>query len=115
MLLLAADLTTGQILSQVLLFGGVILILYFYMYAPQRRKQREQLAFRTSMKEGEIVVTIGGLHGKIHAINEETLTLLVDKNTKLLFDRQAISSEATRRLQQKLYKEVSKDEATLVK
>jgi preprotein translocase subunit YajC len=104
MLFLAQDNTTGQLISQILFFGGLMLIVYLFMIAPQRRKQREQSTFRTSLKEGSMIVTIGGLHGKIVEIGEETVTLLVDKHTKLIFDKLAISPEATRRLQEKLEK-----------
>jgi|GEM_PF-911845 len=101
MLFLAKTITTGEIVSQILFFGGVILLLYLFMYAPQRKKQKQQKDFRGSLKEGDMVVTIGGLHAKIHALDELTVTLMADKNTKLVFDRFAISPEATRRLQEK--------------
>ena len=99
MLFLAKTASTGDLVSQILFFGGVILIIYLFMYMPQRRKQRAQVSFRDSLKEGDSVVTIGGLHGKIHSLDKQTVTLLVDKNTRLVFDKFAISPEATRRLQ----------------
>jgi preprotein translocase subunit YajC len=46
------------------------------------------------------VVTIGGLHGKIIAINPETVTIEADKGTRLVFDKIAISVDSTQRIQQ---------------
>ena len=105
MLFLAATNTTAQLLFNLLFFGGVILIVFLFMILPQRRKQRELKDFHSSLKEGTMVVTIGVLHGKIHALTDETVILLVDKHTKLMFDKYAISPEATRRLHKRLEKE----------
>ncbi len=97
--------STVQLLYNIFLFGGIFLIIYLFMILPQRKKQRAQTDFRTALAEGDMVVTIGGLHGKIHEIAEDTITLTVDKHTKLVFDKYAISPEATRRLQEKIAKE----------
>ncbi|TAE10411.1 MAG: preprotein translocase subunit YajC [Bacteroidetes bacterium] len=105
MLFLAATNTTAQLLFNLLFFGGVILIVFLFMILPQRRKQRELKDFHSSLKEGTMVVTIGGLHGKIHALTDETVILIADKHTKLMFDKYAISPEATRRLHKRLEKE----------
>ena len=40
-----------------------------------------------------MVVTAGGLHGKIVLIDETTVTLDVDRGTKVKFDKNSISFE----------------------
>jgi preprotein translocase subunit YajC len=67
------------------------------MILPQQRKQKEASKFRESLKVGDDVVTIGGLHGKVVSFNNETVTIQADKTAKLTFERAAISIEATRR------------------
>ncbi len=42
------------------------------------------------LKRGDKVVTIGGLHGKIDAVDEDSIILLVNDNRKLTFDRSAV-------------------------
>jgi preprotein translocase subunit YajC len=74
--------------------------MYFFMIRPQQKKQNDQKKFLSELKKGDSVVTIGGLHGKIHEIDELTLMLEVDRGMRLKFDRSAISLEATKKLQQ---------------
>lgn len=88
----------GGGLSIWVLFAGVMLIFYLFMILPEQRKKKKQEEFRKSLSKGDHVVTIGGIHGKIHAIDENTVTLMIDK-TKMVFDKQAISSDASKKVQ----------------
>ena|SRR5687768_15375988 len=82
-------------IQQILLWGAIILIFYFFMIRPQQKKASDQKKFRESLQKGSNVVTIGGLHGKIVEINETTVWLEVDRGFKLKFDKSAIASAAT--------------------
>lgn len=77
------------------LWGGVLAVMYFFMYRPQQKKAKDQKTFVNSMKKGDSVVTIGGLHGKIASVDANTVTLDVDRGTKLTFEKSSISREAT--------------------
>ncbi len=50
---------------------------------------------QSSLKRGDRVVTIGGLHGEIDAIEDAAIYILVDGNTRLKFERQAIGRVIT--------------------
>ena len=60
---------------------------------------RDQKKFREELTKGMMVITIGGLHGKLIAIDDDTITLEVDKGVRLTFDKASVSMEATMRLQ----------------
>lgn len=79
--------------QNLILIGGFILIIYFFMFRPQQKKQKDQKKFLEAMRKGDQVVTIGGLHGKVYAIEKEYIIIEVDKGTKLKFDRSSISFE----------------------
>lgn len=81
-------------IQQILLWGAIILIFYFFMIRPQQKKVSDQKKFRESLQKGTNVVTIGGLHGKIVDIQENTVWLEVDRGFKLKFDKSAIASAA---------------------
>ncbi|WP_347159980.1 preprotein translocase subunit YajC [Pontibacter chitinilyticus] len=85
----------GGVLPQVLMFGAIILVFYFFMIRPQQKKVRDQKQFREALVKGMNVVTIGGLHGKLLAIEAETVVVEVDKGVRLVFDKASISMEAT--------------------
>lgn len=81
---------------QIVLFGGIALVFYFFMIRPQQKKQKEQKKFIEEIKRGDNVVTIGGLHGKVMSTEDDTVTLEVDKGVKLKFNRSAISQESSK-------------------
>ena len=43
------------------------------------------------------MVTIGGLHGKVYASDDDTVTLEVDKGTKMKFEKSAISLDSSKK------------------
>jgi preprotein translocase subunit YajC len=69
----------------------VAIVFYFFMIRPQTKKAKEAKLFRESLKKGDKVVTIGGLHGKVLEVADTTI--LVDAGgAKLRFEKSAISS-----------------------
>ncbi|MFD2246617.1 preprotein translocase subunit YajC [Pontibacter ruber] len=85
----------GGMLPQLLMFGAIILVFYFFMIRPQQKKASDQKKFREELTKGMRVVTIGGLHGTLVGIEADTVVIEVDKGLRLTFDKSAISMEAT--------------------
>ena len=71
----------------------IIFVFYFFMIRPQLKKQKEQKKFRESLAKGDKVVTIGGIHGKILEMKENTVVIDLGNNQKITVERSAISSE----------------------
>lgn len=84
--------------SNFLFIGLIILVFYFFMVRPQQKKAKDQKKFREELKRGMSVVTIGGLHGRLLSIDDDTVWIEVDKGLKLKFDKTAIAVEATSRV-----------------
>lgn len=83
--------------AQILMMVGIFVVFYFFMIRPQQKKQKDQKTYLASLKKGDTVVTIGGMHGKIVSLDDETVTLEVGRATNLKFDRSAISMESSKR------------------
>lgn len=96
-ILLQAATGQGGWMGNLILIGGIIIIFYFFMVRPQQKKQKDQKTFIEALKKGDHVVTIGGMHGRISAIEGETVVLDVDRGTKLTFEKSAISLEASKK------------------
>ncbi|MFT5564450.1 MAG: preprotein translocase subunit YajC [Myxococcota bacterium] len=87
--------TSGGI-GQLLLFGAFFVAMYFLLVRPQRKRQSEQQQLLDGLEVGAAVVTIGGLHGVVDAIDEATVDLVVDGDgTVLRFARNAVASTIT--------------------
>ena len=84
----------ASFVSTLIPFALIIVIFYFFIIRPQNKKQKETQSMLNSLKKGDKVVTIGGLHGVIQSVKEKegTVIVKVDENTKLEFTRAAISS-----------------------
>lgn len=74
----------------------IIVVFYFFMIRPQQKKAKEEKAFKDSIKKGDKVVTIGGVHGRILEVNDKTFMLEIDTNTKVKIEKTAISTDATK-------------------
>ena len=77
---------------------GMIAIFYFFFIRPQQRKQKETKKYLQEIRKGEMVVTVGGIHGKIVEVSDTTVLVDVDRGTKLLVEKASISLEASKRL-----------------
>ena len=81
-------------ITQFLFPLAIGLVLYFFMIRPQQTKSAETKRFRESLIKGTRVVTIGGLHGQIVEITDNTVLLEVERGVRLRFDRSAVAREA---------------------
>jgi preprotein translocase subunit YajC len=80
--------------SFLLMVGGIILVFYFFMIRPQQKKAKQEKEFRESLKKGDKIVTIGGMHGRIVSIEDDGIFVEVDNGVKLKFDKAAIRPAA---------------------
>jgi preprotein translocase subunit YajC len=87
----------GSGYAQILMMVGIFVVFYFFMIRPQQKKTKDQKTYLTSLKKGDTVVTIGGLHGKIVSLDDETVVLEVGRAVSMKFDRSAISMESSKR------------------
>lgn len=77
-----------SILPLVIMFA----IFYFLLIRPQQKRNKQRNAMLAAVKKGDKVVTIGGMHGTIQELNDDTVVLRVAHNTNVTFDRAAINS-----------------------
>lgn len=69
--------------------------MWFILIRPAQKRQKATQEMQNSLKRGDKVVTIGGLHGEIDSIEDTTVYILVDGKTRLKFERQAIGRVIT--------------------
>jgi preprotein translocase subunit YajC len=96
-LLLAApaDGGSGGLSSTLVSFLPIVLIIgifYMLILRPQNKKQKETQRMLSELKKGDKAVTIGGVHGVVQTVRENTVILKVDESCKIEFTRSAIAS-----------------------
>ncbi|WP_299448726.1 preprotein translocase subunit YajC [uncultured Phascolarctobacterium sp.] len=70
------------------LMGGIF---YFMLWKPQKKEQQKRRDLLNGLKEGDEVITIGGIYGKITAISEKRVKLLVAEGVEIEMSRSAVS------------------------
>jgi preprotein translocase subunit YajC len=75
-----------QFLPLIIMFVAM----WFILIRPAQKRQKATVAMQNSIKRGDKVVTVGGLHGEVDAVEDTVIYILVDGNTRLKFERQAI-------------------------
>ena len=97
------QLMNGPTLPLILMFVAM----YFLMFRPQMKRQKQEKNFIQSMKKGDKVVTTGGMHGRILELNDDTCVIETLAG-KIKFERSAISMEMSAKVNKPL---VEKKEA----
>ncbi len=70
--------STGLMSSTMFSFvsiGAMLLLLYFVMIRPQRKKEKQATTMRNSIEVGDGITTIGGLVGRVASIKDDTFVL----------------------------------------
>lgn len=71
----------------------LLVVFYFLIIAPQKKKEKKIREMRAALKEGDQIVTIGGIMGKIVSVKEDVVTVEVGSDkVKLKFAKWAIGS-----------------------
>jgi preprotein translocase subunit YajC len=89
---------TGLGTQQLIMFGLIALVFYFFMIRPQMKKQKDQKNFVNELKKGDKVITTSGAHGKIVDVADTTFLIEGESGHKTRYDRSAISLEASKAL-----------------
>ncbi len=74
----------------VLYFALIIGIIYFLLIRPQRQRTKKHQEMVGNLAMGVEVVTIGGIHGEVTRLKDETVWLRVSNNVDIEVDKSAI-------------------------
>jgi preprotein translocase subunit YajC len=75
---------------QLLPFALVLAIFYFIILLPMKRRQQKVADFLAGLKEGDKVVTSGGIYGTITKITDQALQLQIAERVRVDVSRNAI-------------------------
>lgn len=76
----------GTVFPLLLMF----VLFYFLLIRPQQKRQKAVQQMQSDLQKGDKVVTIGGLHGIVDALDEGTVVIKCGDGSRLTYDRAAI-------------------------
>ncbi|QDO95370.1 preprotein translocase subunit YajC [Formosa sediminum] len=84
----------GEGISSFLPFILMFVVVYFFMIAPQMKRQKKEKKFASELKRGDRVITKSGMHGKVVDLNDKDNTCVIETLAgKIKFERASISME----------------------
>ncbi|MBQ7596589.1 MAG: preprotein translocase subunit YajC [Clostridia bacterium] len=77
-------------------FGVIIVVMYFLMIRPQRKRTKEEQMMRDNIQIGDEITTIGGIIGRVVTVKEDSLIIEsgADRN-KIKITRTAVGINNT--------------------
>ena len=82
---------SNSILWTVVYIVAIVGIIYFLIIRPQRKRQQSHDTLVNSLNLGVEVVTIGGIHGEVSRIKDDTVWIKVSNNVEIEVDKSAIN------------------------
>lgn len=78
-------------IAQAVLIVGFVIVMYFFMIRPNKKRQQEMFKMRESLKRGDLIITIGGIKGKVVEVTSDTVVIETSsEKTKVEFLKSAI-------------------------
>lgn len=81
----------GMLLPMILIF----VVFYFFMIRPQNKKQKEIQKARLALKNGDRVVTTGGIYGKIREVKDDSFIVEISENVRVRVEKTAVFAAAS--------------------
>ena len=75
----------------ILIYVVFMVVLFLPQILSGRKRKKAQETMLDSLKIGDEIVTIGGIHGKIASVSEATVDIIIDKNVKMTISKSAVS------------------------
>jgi preprotein translocase subunit YajC len=82
----------GGDISFIIMMAVVFAIFYFLMIRPQQQKQKEVKKMRENLNHGDMVVTAGGIHGKVTGLTDTLVTLEIAEKVRIKVSREYIGT-----------------------
>ena len=86
----------GSPITMILLLVGMMVVMYFIMIRPQRKKEKQTKAMLDALKKGDRICTIGGINGRVVTVKEDSIVIETGADrTKMKLMRWAIQTNDT--------------------
>lgn len=83
---------TSQLLSTVIMFGSVILIFYFMILRPQKKRETDHKKLMESLKQGDKIVMTNGIHGTVSNVEDDVVVVQIADNVRIRVNRVAVAN-----------------------
>jgi preprotein translocase subunit YajC len=93
--LLAANGQPSPVFVQPLIFLAIGLIFYFIVFLPNKKRQRALQEMLDNLKNGDKVITSGGIYGVVAGMKDDRIQLKIADQVKIDISKSAIVAKQT--------------------
>lgn len=83
--------TMTALLVNLALFALILVVFYFLLIRPQQQRLKAHQAMILGVKKGDVIVTTGGLIGKVRAVADDELRVELGPNVEVRVLRSSLS------------------------
>ena len=81
----------GSPMSLIFMIIAIFAVMYFLMIRPQQRQKKQHQDLLSKISKGDKVITVGGIHGTVAGVKDNTVILKIADNVKVELSRSSIS------------------------
>jgi preprotein translocase subunit YajC len=70
----------------------IFVIMYFLLFRPQMKRQKEHARLVSTLKTGDRVVTASGIHGLISNVKDRTVIVKIADNVKIEMEKSSVTA-----------------------
>jgi len=65
-------------------------VIYFFIMRPEKKRRQQVYEMQSQLKVDDKVVTIGGIHGIIDELKDDTVTIIIASGAKMKVEKSAV-------------------------
>ena len=69
----------------------LFLLFYFFIIRPQKKRETKRKEMIAAVRKGDRVITVGGIHGRVLQVSDNSVLAEVDTNVKLRFTKNSLA------------------------
>ncbi|MFW6139053.1 MAG: preprotein translocase subunit YajC [Spirochaetota bacterium] len=81
----------GSPMSLIFMIIAIFAVMYFLMIRPQQRQKKQHQEMLSKISKGDKIVTIGGIHGTVAGVKDNTVIVKIADTVKVELNRSSIS------------------------
>ena len=91
----------GGGMGMIIMILALFVIMYFFMIRPQQKKQKEIRKFQNALKEGDKIITNGGIYGTVRRVDlaANTVEVEIARGTVITVDKNYVFADASAQAQ----------------
>ena len=87
---MATPINWHELAPPLIFMSAMFIMFYFIVIRPTKKRQQTHLSLVKTVEEGDEIITVGGFHGKVLKVRDDSVDLELAPNVRVKLDRRAL-------------------------